>query len=219
MKQYLFKYRLQILIGSIILALSIFLICFFSIPRIGYSYDKDTESYMVSRVYGNAKTYTIKEEIKGHPVTTIKAKAFMNKKKLKNVTLGVNVKKIERLAFSGCTNLKTIDLSHIYEIERNAFADCKQLSEVKLNAKHIGGGAFMGCENLENVSLTNTKSIGTFTFSGCSIERIILPESLEILGNDAFDGCQNLVEIIVYSKKLESNDYILSLNQVKFHTS
>ena len=77
----------------------------------------------------------------------------------------------------------------------------------------------MGCENLENVTLANTKSIGTFTFSGCSIEKIILPESLEIVGNDAFDGCQNLVEIIVYSKKLESNDYILSLNQVKFFTS
>ncbi|MDE5565980.1 MAG: leucine-rich repeat domain-containing protein [Anaeroplasmataceae bacterium] len=219
MKQYLFKYRLQILIGSIILAVSIFLICFYNIPRIGYSYDKNTDSYIVSKVYGNARVYTIKEEIKGRPVKTIKAKAFMNKKKLKNISLGENITKIERLAFSGCINLKTIDLSHVIEIERNAFADCKELSEINLNAKHIGGGAFMGCENLGNVTLANTKSIGTFTFSGCSIEKIILPESLEIVGNDAFDGCQKLVEIIVYSKKLESNDYILSLNQVKFHTS
>lgn len=215
MKKILLKYRVFLVIAVILLCLSIFLICYFNIPRISYAFDETTNSYYVDRVYGNAKSYTIKEEIKGKPVTAIGVKAFMDKTHLESVYFGEGIQRVERLSFSGCVRLRDIDLSNVDHIGRNAFADCHSIEKLDLYASYLDGGAFYGCSQLRQVSLSNTIIIGSYAFAQTMITSITLPESLSELGIDAFYQCDSLKEIKVLSKKWLKNPYLLSLEQVK----
>ena len=68
---------------------------------------------------------TVKIGKKTYQVTTITSRAFVNRKKLKKVTIGTNVTKIGSYAFYGCTNLKTITIK-----------------STKLKASAVGSKAF-----------------------------------------------------------------------------
>ncbi|MDE6046999.1 MAG: leucine-rich repeat domain-containing protein, partial [Anaeroplasmataceae bacterium] len=130
---------LSSIIASIVIV-SIILICFFSIPRISYGYDREAETYYVDKVYGNARSYEIKESIHNKPVTKIKSRAFMNKTNLEEIILSENLIEIERLAFLNCRKLEKIDLSNVKTIGRNAFENCSSLKSVQLNLQDILGG-------------------------------------------------------------------------------
>lgn len=70
---------------------------------------------------------TVKISGKNYKVTSIANNAFKNNKKLKKVTIGVNVNKIGKAAFKGCKNLKSIIIK-----------------TKKLTAKKVGANAFKG---------------------------------------------------------------------------
>ncbi len=214
------KYWKWILFVFLVISITITVIlCAYLIPRVEYAYDSITDTYYVADVYGNAKSYVIKDEVKGKPVTKIKAKAFMDKTNLEELSMGKNVTEIERLAFNGCHQLKKIDLSNIKVIGRSAFADCSSLTSVHLYVEHITGGTFFGCESLEEVILENTKSIGSYAFSFTAVKSITLPATMESLSVGAFDDCSLLKEIIVQSKYLVSNDYLKQFEGTRFEIS
>ncbi len=210
------KHLAWIISIAVILGLLIFLICFENIPRITYQYDEKTDSYIVHRVYGNAKSYIVLDTYKDKKVTKIGAKAFMDQSKLETVTLGSHIQEIERLSFSGCKNLQNIDLSNIKVIGRNAFADCESLTSVTIYAADVYGGAFYGCSTLKEVQLMDTKTIGSYAFAETAIQSITIPASCTELGIDAFYDCQALKAIIVYSSDLSNNDYLNQLSIVEF---
>ena len=213
------KYILMISIGSTVLVgVLIFLICFFNIPRIVYGYDRETDTYYVDTIYGNAKKYTISDEISTKPVTKIRSRAFMNKTSIETIQLGKNVKEIERLAFLNCTKLKEIDLSNIENIGRNAFENCTSLEEVHLTVEDIMGGTFIGCTGLKTVELTATQTIGSYAFAKTGIENITLPNTCTLVGIDAFFGCDALQYILVLSPKLQRDSYLNSLGICEFQT-
>ncbi|MDE5856361.1 MAG: leucine-rich repeat domain-containing protein [Anaeroplasmataceae bacterium] len=203
-------------IAGTILALTIFLICFFNIPRVIYGYDHEADTYFVDYVYGNASSYTIKDTIHDKPVTKIKARAFMKKSNLKEVTLGTNIIEIERLAFLDCKKLKNINLDNVKVIGRNAFENCISLEEIHLSAEDILGGAFIGCNNLSLVELKDVYSIGSYAFANTSIKEIKIPSSCSLVGEEVFYGCESLNKIIVYSYYLLNNSYLNSLNGIEF---
>ena len=206
------KKIIYILSGCVGLALAIFLLVFFSIPRIDYNYDKELDCYYVNQTYGNAKSYTILDEIDGKKVLYIDEKAFQDNTKLETIIMGKNIIRIERLAFNNCQKLKEIDLSNVITIERNAFMDCISLQSVDLSlCIDLMGGAFFDCRILKEVKFSVIKSIGTYTFTGTAISEIILPESLELIGVDAFDNCNTITKIKCYSKALINDEYLLSL--------
>lgn len=201
-------------------AVLIFLICFFMIPRITYSYDASTDSYYVSDVYGNAKSYTIQSSVHGKPVTRIGARAFFQKDKVESIHFmeDSEVTIIDRLAFSGCSSLVSIDLSNMLIIGRNAFDDCTSLEEVTLQVPHILGSVFYGCRSLTTVELLGVVSIGSFSFAETGIERIILPPSVATVYIDAFYNCPNLKEIIVQNSVLKHNSYLQNLGICTFES-
>lgn len=205
---------ISIIVLSIILGITVCLICFFCIPRIDYNYDKELDCYYVNKAYGNSKAYEIADEIDGKKVLYIDEKAFMDKTKLENINIGKNVSKIGRLAFANCENLKDIDLSKILVIDRNAFYNCKSIESVKLNAQDILGGAFYDCVSLESVTLNNTVTIGSYAFTGTLISEIVLPISMNTIGFNAFYNCNYLSKIECYSSKLRKDDYLLSLGNI-----
>ena len=110
------KKIIYLISGGFGLVLAILLIVFFSIPRIDYNYDKTLDCYYVNQTYGNAKAYTILDEIDGKKVLYIDEKAFQDNTRLESIEMGKNIIKIERLAFNNCKNLKSIDLSNTLTI-------------------------------------------------------------------------------------------------------
>ena len=53
-------------------------------------------------------------------------------------------------------------------------------------------------ENYEYKILDGTTKIRSWAFSGCSgLEKVIMPDSVNFIGDSAFSGCCNLKEIVL----------------------
>jgi hypothetical protein len=82
----------------------------------------------------------------------------------------------------------------IAEIDFAAFEGATNLETVAWppTVVSIGGYAFKGCENLEEVSFDNINSIGLEAFMGSGIRELVLPEGVQSVGMRAFSECANL---------------------------
>ncbi|MCR4691886.1 MAG: leucine-rich repeat domain-containing protein, partial [Lachnospiraceae bacterium] len=99
-----------------------------------------------------------------YEVVKIDVNAFKGDKSVENVKVGNNIKEISDNAFSGCVNLKSVDLSkaNIEIIGKNAFKGTK-LKTVTLpdTVKTVKAGAFSNCKNMTSITFgKNTKTIG-----------------------------------------------------------
>ena len=105
--------------------------------------NKETVTY-VSTTNNTASTLTVPDTVtvsgKNYKVTEIKANAFKNNKKLKKVTLGKNIEKIGKNAFSGCKNLKNVNIK-----------------TTKLTKKTVGANAFKGIHDKAKVKVPKSK--------------------------------------------------------------
>ncbi|MBQ3253587.1 MAG: leucine-rich repeat domain-containing protein [Acholeplasmatales bacterium] len=217
------KYKMLIVIGSIVLAIMIAIILFNNIPRLTYEYSDTYEGYIVSKAYGNSESYTIPEEYKGKPVVGFGIRAFFRHDKLEKVNIKnpQNIKYVGKLSFSECPKLKAIDISYADKIERNAFSYDKSLNNLTVSAKDIGSSAFYKCSSLENIIIEDgVETIGSMAFSHTSINKIELPKSISVIHTDCFLYIDNLEEIVVYGKNdmLDTfrlnNEYLFSLGDI-----
>lgn len=89
--------------------------------------------------------------------------------------MGNNVTHIGERAFSGCSSLKTIQLSNSLEL--------------------IGDSAFGGC-GLDSISLPDSViSIGTGAFRSSSLTNVVLGLNVTSVGESAFFGCYSLENV------------------------
>lgn len=108
----------------------------------------------------------------------IKQGAFYSCRRLKNIELPEKLLSIGKEAFYHCDSLKSITIPFlITKIEMGTFRDCYELAEIHFN--------------------NNIDSIMSYAFEGCQfkLERVILPESLKYLGDQAFAYCYSLTYI------------------------
>ncbi|WP_407399948.1 leucine-rich repeat domain-containing protein [Treponema sp.] len=87
----------------------------------------------------------------------ISNKTFSDFKEIKKLSLkNLNkIKKIDKAAFIGFDNLKSIELPESIErIEDYAFAGCRSLTEITIpeTTKYIGENCFLGCDNLITIN-------------------------------------------------------------------
>ena len=130
---------------------------------------------------------TIKSNYNGTSVTTIGASAFENCINLTHIKIPNTVTHIDSNAFLGCENLKTINLSlNLYAIGTNAFTNCSSLEYILIpdTVQHIDKEAFKNCLLLRVVEVLKEKADITY------------------LGEKVFDGCCNLLKIIVPKNRL-----------------
>ena len=103
------------------------------------------------------------------------------------------------------TNIDVVNLSDkITLIEESAFARCKNLNTVLMNAvTEIQAGAFAGCESLRTVALSNNlTTIGAQVFNGCmELKDITIPPKVTDIGLGAFYNCSYDLKIIVPYRK------------------
>ncbi len=155
-------------------------------------------------------------------VTEIAYGAFENCSQLNSVVLQDGLKKINSRAFYQCSGLTSINIPDgISHIETSTFQECENLNSITIgaNLRYFGEDAFSGTPWLDNqissngecivnntlVRIDRTKTsyqipqgveiIATNAFFGCQLAEIDIPDSVTILDNEAFSGCNKLESI------------------------
>ena len=110
------------------------------------------------------------------------------------------VTSIEKFAFADCKNLTNITIPNsVTSIGRGAFISCEKLTDVKISdsVTEIGVRAFEGCYNLTSVTIPNSvTSIGLSAFYGCkNLTDVKIPDSVTKIGDYAFASCENLTDV------------------------
>ena len=157
-----------------------------------------------------------KKMIIGGDYKKIGDEAFKNNIKVREIDLENGISEIGIGSFSGCTSLRRIRLGAVKVIRKNAFWGCTSLTNIVFpnRLESVGSGAFSMCKRLENAACSG-KTISERAFFGCKglkhvdlpegllkiekeafcdtgLERLMLPESLEKIGDSAFLKCREL---------------------------
>ena len=128
------------------------------------------------------------------------AGAFYGCKRLASVTLNSQIKEIKDYTFFLCQNLYEVSMPRRLEkIGFAAFYRCG-LGSVDLsgcnNLESIGSYSFFFNENLSNIQLgENLTEIPSYSFYGCAAEQLVIPDSVETIGQRAFSDCKRLIKI------------------------
>ena len=141
-------------------------------------------------------------------VKYIGIRAFAACHSLEKTNVPASVIKIEHGAFNACWSLENINIegSLFTEINKMLISSegvlisswTNQLDmTIPKGVKKIGDYAFMHCQNLYYVCITDgVKHIGDWAFGECkSIHTIIVPSTVESIGNHAFFDCVSLHSI------------------------
>ena len=114
-------------------------------------------------------------------------------------------------AFSGCTNLESVDLSGASSLKTigSSFYDCTKLDGVKLyeGLETIGGSAFNHCTSLGSIHIPSTvTAIGSWCFEWCSgLEEVTFEDGINLTKIEAatFTFCFNLKKITIPKSVIE----------------
>ncbi len=157
----------------------------------------------------------------GSKIETIEADAFKSNKKLKNFNFKGTcpLKTIKANAFQDLENFETFNFPKtVTNIERNAFTGCKNMKTVTFDEnadiEKIGEGAFADC-GLTTISLPEkVKEIEKEAFLKCkALEVINIKKYTTRIDPEAFKYCDNLTDINIHKEntKYSSVDgYLLS---------
>lgn len=135
-------------------------------------------------------------------LTYIGQYAFYHSYNIKNIVIPKSVKVIDEYAFNDCSSLETIvfeENSELETINHRAFASLTSLEEIVLpdSLITIEDEAFNNCYILNKVTFgTNLTTIGNNAFEYCSSikEVVFTSDTLESIGDYAFAYCNALTE-------------------------
>ena len=169
---------------------------------------EDDYTCTITKYNGSAANVTIPSEIDGYKVLSIGNYAFYNCTSMESVTVSNSIGYIGLGAFSGCTNLKNIDIRtsggntiYIYD---GAFYGCTSLDNVVIpgSVRFISqttGSTFAGCTNLKSVVIENgVTTIVQAIFENCvNLENVTIPNTVTEIYPLAFIGCTKLKSITI----------------------
>ncbi len=179
------------------------------------------DHYEVIGIKNATKKVVIPEEYQGVKVTKIANHAFENEEMIEEVYLSKGIIEIGENAFAYCSNLTHISLENVEVIQKNAFLWDHKLTEIHLSDKiiSIGENAFFDTgyyqdsshwennilyigSSLVSVSSSasgeitmkdGTKLIADSAFySKTQISKLMLPLSVEMIGENAFHYMSSL---------------------------
>ena len=116
--------------------------------------------------------------------------------KIQEVKIFFTYESIGAYAFYGCDNLRKV------EISKSIFGSDEHEEGCLLT--EIGAHAFDGCVNLETLlGFDAVENIDEYAFKNCvkltgfnAVGEILLPESLESVGEGAFYNCDSIIEVV-----------------------
>jgi len=166
------------------------------------SYDEKT---VTGTIYKNVEKIIIPDG-----VTEIGHEAFKDCKNLTTVTIPDSVKRIGNNAFAGCVSLKEISIPNgVNRIESYAFRRCTNLTEINLpvNCQYERSSFPPNCKIIKTMTdrqkqgydlceLSYDKKTVTGTIYK-NAEKIIIPDGVAEIGNEAFRDCKNLTSVTI----------------------
>ena len=179
--------------------------------------DFDIEDGVLVRYYGDGGEVKLPEE-----VIHIGDYAFYNCENLDSIQIPEGIISIGESAFWNCQNLSSIVIPEsVTSIGEEAFASCSNLINVKIpdSVKTIGRNAFDKTAWLEAqdqdfviaagillyyqgisedvIIPNNVTSIGIGAFENCwdFLQHVTIPDSVSVIGDYAFSGCNNLTSV------------------------
>lgn len=90
--------------------------------------------------------------------------------------------------------------SCVSTIGRSAFSGCSQMSSIEIpsGVTNILGHAFRNCGSLRSITIpSGVTSVGDYAFNGCGITSIELPSGITSIGYRCFQWCSNLTSVVV----------------------
>jgi len=175
----------------------------------------DGAATLIKFVDQKATTCEIPSDIKygnrTYPVTIIGENAFAGNSILTEVIIpdsitmisGNTEKKIG--AFSGCTNLKTVEIGEgVKRIGAYAFKNCIALTEITIpaNVQFVSDGAFQNCLALDTIQLDGNGSLEQNAFENCLyVTNLKLADNVK-LNDNARKSLSKLTRL----EKLDIND-------------
>ena len=147
------------------------------------------------------------------------------------VTIPAGVTQIAFNAFAECQSLTAIHVSEDNEayssldgVLMSKKGDLIQYPAGKADTayttpasiQNIGDGAFMGCENLESVTISDSvRTIGNMAFGGCAnLQELHLGNQLNKIGSMAFMNCSALTSVRVPANVKYIDDYAFGFNEI-----
>lgn len=129
----------------------------------------------------------------GEEVKSISSHAFIGCTAIAELYLPPTVESIGLAAFYGCDGLEKITVPFIGSDEKGSAS--KHFGHIFGGTSYTDNGEFVP-ESLKTVVITGGKSIYDNAFDGCrNIKRVIIPSSVEHIGNYAFWNCEALESI------------------------
>jgi len=126
---------------------------------------------------------------------------YLNGKEVKDLVIPDSVKKIGKMAFSGCSGITSVTIpDSVEEIDRNAFDGCTGLTDIALpdSITSIGWNTFCGCTKLASITIPESVTKIISPFSGCTgLTSIFIPKNVTEFNLDDFQDCVNLQSIKV----------------------
>ena len=139
-----------------------------------------------------------------YPVIKINEKVFSGNTNLTVVTLPDGLVEIGNNAFYGCKNLESVTLPEsLTTLGSYAFSSCKSLKTIKISSgvTAIPDHCFYECSSLESIAIPEgVTDIGNEAFSGCNLNALTLPESLETIEIYAFCNNSSLKSVNIPAK-------------------
>lgn len=145
-------------------------------------------------------------------ITSLPNYIFSGCSSLTSMTIPDNITTMGNNTFSGCTHLTSVVLGDgLTTIGTNTFNNCSALESLSIgeNLTTFGSGTFNGCTSLATITINpnNTyyessgnclieKATGTI-LKGVNNSTIPTDESVTIIGNNAFQGCTGLTNIVI----------------------
>lgn len=143
---------------------------------------------------GHAGNVIIPKEIEGYEVVSIADNAFEGKM-LKSITVK-GALTVGDMAFANCIYMDTVSMPNVTDIGHSAFLGCYELEDVTLgdSIEEIPPYAFSGCVKLSSIELSAAlTSIGDEAFKNCEkLSEIVIPDTVTELGRSVFAGCSSL---------------------------
>ncbi len=157
----------------------------------------------VKRIENGAFEYctALKQITLPEKVDSLGSDVFRGCTSLESIALPMGADCIDMYLFKECGMLKEVAIpENVTSIELGAFEDCYSLEEIEIPAsvEYLGQWAFYNCKNLKKVTLKEgLKAIYEEVFAGCAFEELVLPQSLEEIGDGVFLSCAHLNEIVI----------------------
>ena len=122
---------------------------------------------------------------------------------LERVILPSGLKDLPARAFMMCERLREVNLTSVERIGQLAMFETAVSSIAAPGLTAIGDAAFLGCSLIRYLETPSLVSLGRLSFYRCSgLQKVVLPATIETLSFASFGYCMTLREVEILSESL-----------------